>query len=141
MAILFHDEKIISGLKRKRAIKSWILSVIEAEKKSAGSINIILTNDSYLLEINRIYLSRDYYTDIISFDYSEGNNISGDLFISLERIKENSKSFKQEEETELLRVIIHGILHLIGYSDSDENKKRKMRIMEDKYLNSFPYYG
>ncbi len=137
MAIRFHDEKIHSGIKQKRAIKSWVKSVIESEQKKTGSINLILTSDMYLRSINKAYLSRDYNTDIITFDYSEGSIISGDLFISLERVNENAVTYGESREKELLRVIIHGILHLMGYGDAGEEEKKEMRKREDQYLRSY----
>lgn len=109
------------------------------ENKKAGEINIILTNDRKLRELNNKYLSRDYFTDIISFDYSEGEKLSGDLFISLERVRENSNYYRVSMEKELLRVMIHGILHLVGYSDLEEGKKAQMRAMEEKYLELFRF--
>ena len=134
MAIFFHDENIQSGLKRKRAIKSWLKAVLLYEERKEGEINIVLTTDENLREINSKYLSRDYYTDIITFDYSEGKRIQGDLFISIERVNENSEKYNVSKENELLRVMVHGLLHLMGYSDKKQEDKAKMRMMEEKYL-------
>ena len=97
MAILFHDEKIQSNLKRRRDLKSWIRKVLESEGRIPGDINIILTNDKNLQEINVKFLSRNYYTDIITFDYSRDNRINGDLYISLDRIKENAATYEEVE--------------------------------------------
>jgi rRNA maturation RNase YbeY len=115
----------------------WIKSTIESEKFIAGNISIVLCTDDYLLSINNEYLNHDYYTDIITFDYSEDSIISGDLFISLDRVKENAIDFKVKYEHEFLRVVIHGILHLLSYNDKTEEEKVLMRKMEDKYLNCF----
>jgi probable rRNA maturation factor len=137
LAIFFHDEEIKSGLKKKRAIKSWFKKVLENEKRKAGRIAVVLTNDDYLREINSRYLSRNYYTDIITFDYSEGGVISGDLYISLDRVRDNSKKYGEPFEKELLRVMIHGLLHLMGYSDRNALEKKKMSALEDQYLQLY----
>ena len=138
MPIYFHDEKINSGLKRKLEIKSWLNSVLASENKRADKISIILTSDENLREINKKYLSKNYYTDIITFDYSNESSISGDLFISLERVEENAEKYGTEKNRELLRVIVHGILHLMGYGDANEDEKRNMRNMEDRFLENSP---
>lgn len=137
MAILFYDENIKSRLKEKKKIKAWFINVIEKENKKPGQINVILTTDEYLRKINQKYLSRNYYTDIITFDYSHKNEISGDMFISLERVEENSVKYKEGKHIELLRVMIHGLLHLIGYSDSKTEEKNEMKSLEDQYLKLF----
>ena len=137
MAILFFVKGIKYPIKDKRKIKAWIKEVIEQEKKTQGDINIILSDDSHLLEVNKEYLKRDYYTDIITFDYCVGNVISGDLFISIDRIKENARKYKVEDKTELYRVIIHGILHLAGYNDQKKKESEVMKRAEDKYLENF----
>ena len=137
MAILFHDYSFKSGIKDKRKIKAWIDAVVEKENLKAGNINIVFTNDEDLREINIKYLSHNYYTDIITFDYSEGNSVSGDIYISVERVQENAEKFHVEKRMEMLRVIIHGILHLTGYNDSDESEKKKMRYMEDESLKYY----
>ena len=138
MAIYFHDEKIISNLKNKRSVKAWLNEILKSENKLAGQISIIFTTDKYLLEINKKYLDKDYYTDIITFDYSKGKHISGDLFISIERIRENAKEYGTETKKELLRVMAHGMLHLIGYGDSTEDEKNHMRRLEDECLEYSP---
>ena len=134
MAILFHEAGITHKIKAKRRIREWIIDILRKEKKKEGNINIILTSDNYLLEINKNYFSRDYLTDIISFDYTENNIISGDLFISIERVKANAREYEQKFEEELCRVIAHGILHLSGYKDKNEYEKDIMRKLEDHYL-------
>ena len=139
MAIFFHDDNLYSGLKGKKEIKSWIEVVLIQEEKIPGEINIILTTDQNLREINRDYLKRDYYTDIITFNYTENQIVNGDLYVSLERVYENAKEYEQEQKTELLRVIIHGILHLIGYDDESQENKKMMREKENKYLKTFLY--
>ena len=134
MAILFYVQDITYKLSGKRKIKEWIKQVISLNHKKYGEINIILTGDKKLLELNKSHLNRNYYTDIITFDYSVKNKISGDLFISIERIKENSDKYRINIDKELKRVIIHGILHLLGYRDKSKQEKDKMRMIEDRYL-------
>ena len=116
--------------------REWIKKAIEEENKYPGEINFIYCDDKYLLEINKEYLSHDYYTDIVTFDNSEEDKeISGDIFISFERIKENSEKFNESIDCELSRVSIHGILHLVGYNDCNVVEKAEMRKMEDYYLS------
>jgi rRNA maturation RNase YbeY len=110
-------------------------NVVKTELKELGDISIIFVSDQYLLEMNQKYLSHDYFTDIITFDYCEHNIISGDLFISVDRVKENADSFNVDELTEIHRVMIHGVLHLCGYKDKTEEEEKNMRLLENKYLN------
>lgn len=119
-------------------IKSWLKEVIISENKKPGILNFILCDDAYLLKINRQYLQHDYFTDIISFDYTKGNIISGDIFISLQRISENASQFDSGFEEELKRVLVHGILHLCGYHDKTEAEINEMRSKENYYLKTFP---
>lgn len=123
-------------LKKKRELKNWISSVIEKEGFTAGEINIVFVSDDKLLEINKDFLNHDYFTDVISFDYSEGVSVSGDIFISVERVLENSKQFNSSFSKELLRVMIHGILHFLKYNDKSHEEKAKMRKLEDEYLKN-----
>jgi probable rRNA maturation factor len=140
LAVLFHDEKIHSNLKRRRDLKNWIKKILELEGSALGDINIILTSDKNLRDINVKYLSRDYYTDIITFDYSGEAYISGDLYISLDRVRENAKTYKEDEQRELWRVMAHGVLHLLGYGDSGEQEKILMRDKENFYLDLIPSF-
>ena len=114
----------------------WIKQSILSEGKSLTYINIIFCNDDYLLNVNQEYLSHDYYTDIITFQYSE-DPIEGELFISLERVKENAEHFKISYDKELQRVIIHGVLHLLGYEDKLEEDIAIIRAKEDHYLSIY----
>ena len=123
----------------KSLLKKYISLLINSEFKKVGEISIILCSDKYLLEINIEYLKHNYYTDIITFNYVEGNLISGDLFISIDRVKENSIVFKTDLIKELYRVIFHGILHLIGYNDKTEEEKRIMKTKEDLYLDEVDF--
>ena len=110
-------------------------NLVKTELKELGDISIIFVSDQYLLEMNQKYLNHDYFTDIITFDYCEHNIISGDLFISVDRVKENADSFNVDELTEIHRVMIHGVLHLCGYKDKTEEEEKNMRLLENKYLN------
>ena len=103
--------------------------------KKLGDINIIFCSDNYVLDVNIKYLSHDYFTDIITFDYCEGNTLSGDLFISVDSVKENSIFYNTEFQTELNRVIVHGVLHLAGYDDHSDEDIKIMRTKEDYYLS------
>ncbi len=116
-------------------LDSWIKEAIANEKKKLGEINYIFCDDEYLLEKNQTYLNHDTYTDIITFDYSKENSVSGDIFISIERLKENARKFAVPFDTELRRVMIHGVLHLIGYKDKSDKEKKLMREKEEFYLN------
>lgn len=115
----------------------WISSVILSENKSEGEINYIFCDDDYLIEINQQYLNHDTLTDIISFDYSLGNEIHGDIYISVERVRENAEEFKVSFEEELKRVMIHGVLHYCGYKDKSESDELLMRSKEDEKIKLF----
>lgn len=138
MAIHFHEKEVSVGIKNKNLLKKHLKDLIVQEHASPGQINIVFTTDSNVLELNKKYLSRDYLTDIITFDYSDNQSIAGDLFISITRVKENSESFDVTFNKELKRVIVHGILHLLGYGDRTETEKTLMRQMEDRYLLDSP---
>jgi probable rRNA maturation factor len=124
------------NIKNRRILKTWITKRILSQGKLQGNISIVIVSDNKLLKLNKEFLNRDYLTDIITFDYSENQVISGDLFISIDRIKENADIFKSSPGDELKRVIIHGILHLLGYNDSGDNEKKIMRNEEDKALDN-----
>ena len=117
---------------------SWLSKVAIKENKELGEINLIFCSDDHLLQMNREHLGHDYYTDIITFDYVDGSVLSGDLFISLDRIKDNAASFKVETKQELLRVVVHGFLHLAGYGDKTETESKEMRNKENTYLEIVP---
>jgi len=134
MSIKFYTEAIKFTLADKKKVKHWITETIKAEKKIPGKINYIFCSDDYLLALNRNYLKHDTYTDIITFDYVTAQNISGDIFISIDRIKENASKFNTNFIEELQRVIIHGILHLLGYKDKTPKEKNTMRWKEDFYI-------
>ena len=117
----------------------WITESMENEGKSIEELNYIFCDDEYLLQINRQYLDHDYYTDVIGFDNSYDDILTGDIFISEERIADNAKENKVSFENELARVMIHGILHFAGYPDKGEEEKRIMTEKEDFYLSKFDY--
>jgi rRNA maturation RNase YbeY len=133
--IQFHNADTSFRLRRLRAHRRWIEGCIERYGKQAGAINFIFTSNPYLREINREYLNHNYFTDVITFDYSDGHLLSGDVFISLEKVKENARNFGQSMPQELRRVMIHGVLHLAGYKDASEDEKEVMRNMENEALH------
>ncbi len=112
----------------------WLKTVAGSEIRKLGDINIIFCSDNYILDVNMKYLKHDYFTDIITFDYSEKDVISGDLFISIDSVRENALFYGTEFENELHRVIVHGVLHLIGYDDHCDEDIKMMRSKEDYYL-------
>ena len=116
-------------------IKPWIEKIIITEEKRLGEINYIFCDDEYLLKINQNFLDHDYYTDIITFDQVRGKTISGEIFVSLQRIKDNASLISKNYEEEKKRVIAHGILHLCGYKDKTEEQQKTMRAKEDFYLS------
>jgi len=124
-------------LTNESAIESWIGRIIASEQKSEGEISYVFCDDDYLLELNQQYLQHDTLTDIISFDYSLGNELSGDIFISVERVQENADIFNQSFENELLRVISHGVLHYCGYKDKSEADEQLMRQKENEKIAMF----
>lgn len=134
--INFHSENDFE-LEQKGAIKAWIKKVIVSEGKSLGEINYIFCDDDYLYKINLRFLKHDTYTDIISFDNSEEDELHGDIFISTDRVEENAKDYKVSFSKELKRVIIHGILHLCGYKDKTESEATLMRQKEDEKIALF----
>ncbi len=137
--ILFFNEEVSYRVNDKRQIREWIRHIIYEWGNIPGNINIILCPDHYLLDINNTYLNQDSYTDILTFNQSEDKAIiSGDIYISLDRIKANAKKYKVRISDELHRVIIHGILHLMGGEDSTEDEQREMRKAEDKCLSLRP---
>jgi len=134
MSIKFFNEETKYHLKDRIRLKKWINSVIHSEQNESGVINFIFTSDNYLLNINKEYLSHNYYTDIVTFNYCEKNIINGDVFISIETVKNNSTRFDVTFIEELYRVMIHGILHLIGYDDKSDEEKVVMKEKENYYL-------
>ncbi|MCD7901184.1 MAG: rRNA maturation RNase YbeY [Bacteroides sp.] len=134
MAITFQTEEVQMPPVSKKKITAWIKTVAESYQKKVGEIAYIFCSDEKILEVNRTYLQHDYYTDIITFDYTQGNKIGGDLFISLDTVAINAELFQTNYEKELHRVIIHGILHLCGINDKGPGEREIMEAAENKAL-------
>lgn len=134
MAIFFSTENIDFELADEPKVKKWILAVVGAQGKRVGNLNYLFCDDSYLINVNRTYLNHDTYTDIITFDYVEGSVVSGDILISVERVRENATLFNSSFEQELQRVIIHGVLHLLGQADKSDEDAAEMRRKEESAL-------
>lgn len=131
----FNFEDVEFDLPDKNTLTDWIKLAVESEGKILGDITYVFCSDEYLWNMNKQYLNHDYYTDIITFDYVKNGVISGDLFISYDRIKDNAEKFNVSHETELLRVMIHGVMHLVGYDDMTDEDEVKIHEREDYYLN------
>jgi rRNA maturation RNase YbeY len=132
--IQFFTENTPFAIKNKTQIREWLTKIIRKHKKTVGEINIIFCGDEYLLKLNEQYLNHDTLTDIITFDFVEGKIISGDIFISVDRMKENAKLFHVEQSTEMQRLIVHGVLHLLGYKDKTTKDKKIMTTQEETAL-------
>ena len=135
--IRFFSEDIKFRLSKSKEEKDYIKSLLIEESKQIGDINFIFCSDEYLLRINREFLNHDYYTDVITFDtaeYESDKKISGDIFISIDSVKTNSELYGVSFEAELARVMVHGVFHLIGYDDCDDDSKILMRAKEDSFL-------
>jgi len=124
-------------LENEGAIATWLSAVIVSENKTEGEINYIFCDDEYLHKINLEYLNHDTLTDIISFDYTMGNEIGGDIFVSIERVLDNSKDYNTAFDDELRRVLVHGVLHYCGYKDKFEADEKLMRSKEDEKISIF----
>ena len=133
--ISFFSEDISFELENELKTQKWVIKSITEEDKTPEEINYIFCSDTYLHKMNIEHLDHDTFTDIITFNYCIGELINTDIFISIDRVKENSETFKTTFQDELNRVMIHGILHLIGYDDKTESDKKTMRAKEDFYLN------
>jgi probable rRNA maturation factor len=131
LSINFFNEDVSFHLKRKRVLKSWIIQICLKEKKVIGNVNFIFTSKNKILEINKQFLKHDYFTDIITFNSNFENTLSGDIFISIDTVIENAAIFESKFIDELYRVMIHGILHLLGYDDKTGKQKKIMRKMEN----------
>ena len=134
MAISFHSENVDFPAIKKRDTANWIKAVAKKHDRQVGEISYLFCDDKKILEINRQYLQHDFYTDIITFDYTENKTISGDITISLDTVRSNSQQYQTEYAEELNRVIIHGILHLCGLDDHTEAEKKAMREAENSAL-------
>lgn len=126
------------AIRNKLMVRNWVKSILASEQKKPGDIVFVYCNDEYLAGLNEKFLNHDTLTDIITFDYSEKEKLSGDICISIERVMENSVNFRTTFDEELGRVMAHGVLHLAGYKDKSANDKIQMRQKEDLYLAAYP---
>jgi probable rRNA maturation factor len=133
--IQFNSEKIKFKLSNQKQTSKWLADVCAAEKRKLESLNYIFCSDEFLFGLNKKYLKHSTFTDILSFDYSEGDSIDGEIYISIPRVRENAKSFGQPFQTELRRVMVHGLLHFLGYPDKTSAQKAKMRKKEEACLS------
>lgn len=134
MAIYFSSENNDFELDNELKVKKWISAIVSAQNMRVGNINYLFCDDAYLINVNRTFLNHDTYTDIITFDYVKGNVVSGDIMISVERVKENATVFNTTFERELHRVVIHGVLHLLGQADKSDAEAAEMRKKEEAAL-------
>ena len=133
--VSYFNEDTKFDFKEKRLTNRWLKLVAESEIRRLGDISIIFCSDNYILDVKMKYVQHDYFTDIITFDYCEGDTVSGDLFISVDSVRENAAFYGTEFKDELNRVIVHGVLHLIGYDDHSEEDIKEMRAKENYYLS------
>ncbi len=138
LKISFHIEDTSFQLEHSNDEANWLAKAVESENKRVGAINYIFCSDNFLHKLNVDYLSHDTFTDIITFDYSEDNELSADIFISIDRVNDNALKFEKSFQNELRRVMVHGILHLCGYKDKSSEEQATMRGKEDFYLTLHP---
>ncbi|TSJ46358.1 rRNA maturation RNase YbeY [Fluviicola chungangensis] len=131
--VFFEDIEEVPGV-NPEFLFAWYSQVCENESKNLGEISVVFCSDEHLLEMNKEYLQHDYYTDIITFDYTQGDLVSGDLFISVDRVEDNADEFDVPFQDELHRVCVHGLLHLCGYKDKSSDDERLMRLKENEML-------
>ncbi len=136
-SISFHNVGVNTKTPSKRLLKAWIKEFVSNHGKKVGELAFVFCSDEKVLEVNQNFLEHDYYTDIITFDYCEGEIVSGDVFISVERVQENALAHGVDYNTELLRVLAHGVLHLIGFQDKEEKNKIEMTRNEDLCMSLF----
>jgi rRNA maturation RNase YbeY len=136
-SISFYNDGVRAKTPSKRLLKAWIKEFVSNHGKKVGELAFVFCSDDKILEVNQGFLQHDYYTDIITFDYCEGEIISGDIFISVERVLENATLHQVNYTTELLRVLSHGVLHLIGFQDKEEKNKVEMTRNEDLCMSLF----
>ena len=135
--MIYYFFENVETFQLEKKISNWLEDLILTENKKLGDINYIFCDDEYLLKVNQDFLDHDYYTDIITFDYVKGKTISGDIFVSLQRISDNATLLSKNYEEELRRVLAHGVLHLCGYKDKTETDQIQMRAKEDFYLAKY----
>ena len=137
MEVFFHKEGVSLNLDFNK-LEKWIKKALKHFKYKKAELGVIFCDDNYLKKINVKYLNHDFFTDVISFDYSENKIIKGDVFVSVDRVKENASRFGVSFNDELFRVIIHGVLHLCGFNDKTVEEKKEMRKQENFFLNNKP---
>ncbi len=137
MAIKIYYRDVKFRLGRTRDIKQWIGEVIRTEGRKPGDLAFIFVDDNEILEINREFLEHDYFTDVIAFDYCSGDIIDGEIYLSIETIRRNARTYSKCIKEEILRVMVHGTLHLTGYSDNEQEQKSIMSKAEDRYLEKY----
>lgn len=135
--ISFYSEAIVFDFEDDKKFNTTINDLLLLEHYELGDVNYIFCSDAYLLEINKTYLSHDYYTDVITFDYTDGNVVSGDIFISIDTVSFNATDLELAFDKELLRVMFHGVLHLLGYKDKSDEDISKMRSAEERCMSFF----
>jgi len=135
VSVTFHTENLTFSLKQKLQHKSWIKQWTESQNSICGNIAFVFTSNKQIKLINQEYLNHNYFTDVITFDYTDGMKISGDIFISIEEVRLNAKKYNTKEEDELRRVMIHGVIHLLGYLDGNEEERETMRQLENEALH------
>jgi len=133
--VTFHTDKTNFNLGQKLRHKRWIKLWIDSQEAKCGKLSFVFTSNKHLKLINQKYLNHNYYTDVIGFDYTVGDLISGDIFISIEQVRINAGSYSSEEDDELRRVMVHGVNHLLGYGDGNEEERLTMRQMENDALH------
>lgn len=141
MAISYYAEDVKLPALRKRETNEWIRTVAARYDKKCGDIAYIFCSDEKILDVNKEYLQHDYYTDVITFDYTEGNRIGGDIFISLDTVQSNAQAFGSTYGEELYRILIHGVLHLCGIDDKGPGEREKMEAAENKALDMLKRMG
>ncbi len=138
MAVSYHTEDCRFAVRERRALAAWLRSIATAEGGTLGDVSLVFCSDAYLLGINRQYLNHDYFTDVITFDYSGDGVVSGDIFISVDTVRSNAEGLGEMFHVELSRVISHGILHLCGYGDKTRSETKTMRERENHYMDKLP---
>lgn len=133
--IAYFSEDVGFEFKGRALNNKWLRLVAESEIRRIGDVSVVFCSDNYILDVNMKYLQHDYFTDIITFDYCEGDKLNGDLIISIDTVRENAVTYGVSFDEELHRVIVHGLLHLIGYDDSTEEQRKEMRLKENYYLS------
>ena len=137
MSIRYFNDDLSFQLENKRKISIWLKKAIAEEGKKTGSLNYVFVSDKVILDLNKKYLKHDYPTDIITFDNSSGDTVSGEMYISIDTVKANATEYCVDFYGELLRVMLHGILHLCGHKDDTADEQEQMRATEDKYIQNF----